>query len=629
MKALDTVLHSRRAVHLIVATGIGLGVLLAAARAPLADWALNGLSGAVALVGAAIVGTRLILDPPHHKTRRFWQLALVLLLIVSVGEFGGSWTERVETRLRVDNANDCLGLLAALVVLWFTTTRDHAPAGARGSLWAGFLFHLLATVFDVGDTSSRARSFDPALVESMTDLLQFLALVFYSSGAVIFIATLRSQRADTLPSRLQPGAAADAPRAIGAYAPRHFESLGELRPLGRSIRLDFTRYIARGSLRGVFRSRLYVEGARPVMFVIRTAWCLKKFGRGIAVAGRPLSLQAADMLRLGWREGVDPILYPTLELYRPERRHWADHALSRFEVGSGMLRRLHKLRPKPHGERVNLGDKLAFHACCRRYGLPSPQILIHAAGGVLKWRDAANADALDRDLFIKPRQSRGARNALWLHRIAPLTWRTKAGDTWSCEALLAFLRQQSRARDMLLQPLLVNHPAIADLADQSLIAIRVITAMGPGDAPVITHAMLRVLSKLEPDWHSKREYAARIHLETGELGQLCNDKDLWPGCWSDRHPVTGAPVAGRVLEAWPDIRVLAIGAHRVFSDRMLVGWDIALTPAGPIILEGNSYPDVHFLQRVHEQPIGMSALGPLLRQALDMARVRDRHMIGR
>jgi len=138
--------------------------------------------------------------------------------------------------------------------------------------------------------------------------------------------------------------------------------------------------------------------------------------------------------------------------------------------------------------------------------------------------------------------------------------------------------------------------------------------------------MLRVISKLEPGWHSKREHAARIDLASGRLGPMCNDKDLEPGCWSDHHPVTGAPATGRILPAWPDIRVLAVGAHQVFSDRMLVGWDIALTPTGAVILEGNSYPDVHFLQRVHEQPIGLSALGPLLRRALDAARVRDRHM---
>ena len=68
--------------RLMLAAGTGLGVLLAALQAPIANWALNGLSGAVALAGAAIVGTRLVLGPPIDPTRRFWQLALGLLLIV-------------------------------------------------------------------------------------------------------------------------------------------------------------------------------------------------------------------------------------------------------------------------------------------------------------------------------------------------------------------------------------------------------------------------------------------------------------------------------------------------------------------------------------------------------------------
>jgi hypothetical protein len=400
-------------------------------------------------------------------------------------------------------------------------------------------------------------------------------------------------------------------------------------PLGQRARADFHRYIAHGSLHGRFTSRLYVAAARPLMFLVRAAWCLAKFGRAIAVAGRPLPAQAADMLRLGWREGIDPILYPTLELYRPERRDWADHALSRFEVGCGLVRRLHKTRPKPHGARVNLGDKLAFHACCRAHGLPCPPVLIHAQRGRLHWLDAAEESALDRDLFIKPRQWRGARKALWLRWVAPYTWRTKNGVVWSLEEMFEYLRSESHARDLLLQPMLENDASIADLAEESLIAIRVITCLDAGATPVITHAMLRVISKLEPRWRSKREHAARIDLKSGRLGPMCNDKDLWPGCWSDQHPVTGVQVTGRVLTAWPDIRVLATGAHQVFSDRMLVGWDIALTPSGPVILEGNSYPDVHFLQRVHEQPIGLSPLGPLLEDALDTARTRDRHMLAR
>src|SRR5262249_5192795 len=154
---------------------------------------------------------------------------------------------------------------------------------------------------------------------------------------------------------------------------------------------------------------------------------------------------------------------PTLELYRPERRRWADHALSRFEIGNGMLQRLHKLRPRPHGVRINLGDKLMFHACCRLHDLPSPQILIHASRGNLAWMEATQIEALDRDLFIKPRASRGARGALWLRRIAPYRWQTGSGVTWSRHELFEYLHCESFRGDLLLQTMLVNHAAIADL----------------------------------------------------------------------------------------------------------------------------------------------------------------------
>lgn len=65
------------------------------------------------------------------------------------------------------------------------------------------------------------------------------------------------------------------------------------------------------------------------MFLVRAAWCLRRFGRDFAAGGLPLSTQAADMLRLGWRDGIDPILYPSLELYREDRKAWADQAGSR------------------------------------------------------------------------------------------------------------------------------------------------------------------------------------------------------------------------------------------------------------------------------------------------------------
>ncbi|MBL8710006.1 MAG: hypothetical protein JNL25_12495, partial [Rhodospirillaceae bacterium] len=73
-----------------------------------------------------------------------------------------------------------------------------------------------------------------------------------------------------------------------------------------------------------------------------------------------------------------------------------------------------------------------------------------------------------------------------------------------------------------------------------------------------------------------------------------------------------ARVLGRQLPCWHEACSVALAAHAACKDRLLVGWDIAIAPEGPLLLEGNSYADVDFLQRVHRCSIGDSPLGPLL-----------------
>jgi hypothetical protein len=88
--------------------------------------------------------------------------------------------------------------------------------------------------------------------------------------------------------------------------------------------------------------------------------------------------------------------------------------------------------------------------------------------------------------------------------------------------------------------------------------------------------------------------------------------------------VKGQPVAGRVLATWPALKALAMAAHRAFPHRILVGWDLASTVDGPVLLEGNINLDVMFPQRVHRQGFADSPLGPLLQHHLaTLARAYD------
>jgi Sugar-transfer associated ATP-grasp len=163
-----------------------------------------------------------------------------------------------------------------------------------------------------------------------------------------------------------------------------------------------------------------------------------------------------------------------------------------------------------------------------------------------------------------------------------------------------------------MEPFMSNHAGIADLAEESLIAIRVITCLDEADKPVVTHGMLRVIAKLETGWSHNVELGSAVDLGTGVLGPMTGDKDGFRFQWYANHPDTGAPIEGRTLPNWSEIKSVALAAHEACPDRLLVGWDIALTPEGAVLLEGNAYADVDFLQRVHRCPWGASPIGTLL-----------------
>jgi hypothetical protein len=117
---------------------------------------------------------------------------------------------------------------------------------------------------------------------------------------------------------------------------------------------------------------------------------------------------------------------------------------------------------------------------------------------------------------------------------------------------------------------------------------------------------------------------AAVDHETGELGSATNlGKDASVG-WLDYHPVTGALIAGHRIAGWESVKQLALQAHRAFTDRLLVGWDIALAEEGPLIVEGNSSPDLDILQRSTRRGMVDSRFAELLAARLTQWRICDR-----
>jgi hypothetical protein len=331
--------------------------------------------------------------------------------------------------------------------------------------------------------------------------------------------------------------------------------------------------------------------------------------------GISVGAQLRAQFRLAFRDGIDPSMYYFAELYKPGALKRIDQYFMRREVKGQLLCRLHRLQPPAAERRINLGDKLQFLAWCARTNLPHTEPLMLIEDGQVIWQTGNLLD-LDQDLFVKPRTSRGARGVSHYRRTAAFRYEDQNGCSVTLGEIASALIRRFGTRNLVVLPRLRNHPELANLASESLITIRAVTCLNERQQPELTLAYLRVLAKLEPDWPVRKpisEYAAAIDLGSGRLSAMTGDKPECLSQWHDRHPITGVEVTGRLVPDWDAVAALAERAHRVTRDRVLVGWDIAITPSGPVLLEGNSYADVHYPQRIFLRPYGEMRIGQLLR----------------
>jgi hypothetical protein len=590
---MERLLKKSYAPHFLIG-GTVLAVGFSFAAAPASYWLLNALCGIAALVGVWLVGIRLVYQSVSRAAQRAWQVTLVLLLLVAIREFGGPSIAGFEESSGLDRLMDGLVLATAFVALWLTSTLDEMPHYSRALLWSGFLLHLVTTGLDLWDApSSRLLAVSPEQLGAIVKLSQFLCLQLYLIGTLAFIGYLRWQVLKL-----------DQPSNVGDLARRVFS--------GQTL-------VHRYTYPRVWY--LSFPGGRPILTVARFVYWFVLMSAAVRSRGnRSISQQFLDLFLLFYRHGLDAQAYYMFELYRPEYWPNAGGYLTRYETKNGIMKLL-TWQLTDYTKLTILADKLKFARFCVEIGVPTPPLLGIARDGVLTLEPGA-ADKFEQDLFIKPLRSKGSRGIGVFRNVAPGRYRDEAGIEIDRATLMHRVAERSKSAPLMVQQRLSNHPDIADLADQSLVAVRVITCKSdPGQNSIITYAFIRIITRLEPAWPVTYELGIAIDLATGRLGPATGDKEKWLLEWWDVHPVTGAQVTGRLMPHWEEIKAIALKAHNAAQGRLLVGWDIAVTPQGPLLLEGNSYPDVDFPQRVCRVDIGHSPLGaPLLTALLDLER---------
>ena len=311
---------------------------------------------------------------------------------------------------------------------------------------------------------------------------------------------------------------------------------------------------------------------RPVVLLAANLlWCVK------AVL---LTRRAAKALGFGAREAIRQYADVALLGQLPKDSHLWRHMLGgpRRPLSSNAFAKI-QASVGDAAEREVLTDKLATAERLVAAGVPVPVLLAVLPRGA----DPVLPDG--RDLFVKPRRGARSRHAFAATGAPDVTRR---------------LRAALAEDELLVQQRIAVAPELADLATDGVPPVlRLVTVREPGGEPFLHSALFSIRVPGERPQHVMRALL-RVPVSVAD-GRL--SPGYWPGAPESRYaesPWHKAPIADRALPGFDQAVRAALAAHGAFGGLAMVGWDVILSDAGPVVIEGNGHTDWLWLTAIAE-----------------------------
>ena len=162
-----------------------------------------------------------------------------------------------------------------------------------------------------------------------------------------------------------------------------------------------------------------------------------------------------------------------------------------------------------------------------------------------------------------------------------------------------------------LEDVIVQHPDMSALYPDSINTLRLVT-LNNGKTVTLVLALCRVGNGSRVDNFLHGGMATRIDMQTGRMQYDCVDEK---NRVYDKHPVTGVRFVGYQIPMWAQCVEMAKKAALEVPQIGYVGWDIAVTPDGPALVEGNEFPGHCMYQLPPHTPDGYGVL-PLFETAI-------------
>ena len=146
---------------------------------------------------------------------------------------------------------------------------------------------------------------------------------------------------------------------------------------------------------------------------------------------------------------------------------------------------------------------------------------------------------------------------------------------------------------MFLEELIVQHKKMNNLCPSSVNTIRIMTFVNNGKSEIL-YAALRVGNGVnDVDNFHKGGMGVSINTKEGKLKGVAIDKDLNE---FKIHPTTRTYFNNYELPFWKETKKMVLDAALVNQNIKVVGWDVAITKNGPVLVEGNRRPGFDLVQ---------------------------------
>lgn len=144
-----------------------------------------------------------------------------------------------------------------------------------------------------------------------------------------------------------------------------------------------------------------------------------------------------------------------------------------------------------------------------------------------------------------------------------------------------------------LEELVIQHPEMNKLCEKSVNTMRIMTFNDHGKSRIIWMG-LRVGNGINAidNFHAKG-MAVNIDVSTGKLVGNAIDKDLNE---YTEHPVTHVKFDGFQIPCFKEAKEMVLKASLESDKILVVGWDVAISDKGPVIIEGNRRPGFDIVQ---------------------------------